>query len=274
MTFRLRFFGVCLALAAPFAALAAEPLPEQLKDVGITEKLGQSVAIHELKFRDEAGQPVTLSKYFASGKPVMLNLVYFSCPHLCTFVLNGTVDSLKKFEWTPGEQFEMVSVSIDPTETAELAAKKKESYLESLGKPAAAKGWHFLTGEESQIKRLASEIGFGYRYEASEKQYAHAAANFVLTPEGKISRILYGIEYAQKDLRLSLVEASNGKIGTIVDRFLLFCYRYDPVTRKYSIYLTKIMQAGCAATILVFGGYLALFWRRQRRDQVKAAAAV
>jgi protein SCO1/2 len=143
--------------------------------------------------------------------------------------------------------------------------RKKESYIKAYGRPEAASGWHFLTGEESQIKKLADQVGFGYRYDEKEKQYAHSAAMYVLTPEGKISRYLYGVEYPNKDLRLALLEASNGKIGTVVDRFLLFCYRYDPNTRSYSIYLTKLMQTACGATMLIFGSYLFVFWRRQRK---------
>ena len=163
------------------------------------------------------------------------------------------------------EKFEIVSVSINPRETPALATRKKESYLKAYGRPQAASGWHFLTGDEAQIQKLAAEVGFGYRYDSQEKQYAHSAALFVLTPEGKISRYLYGIEFPVKDFRLALLEATRGKIGTVVDRILLFCYRYDPYTRSYSVYLAKLMQAGCGATILIFGSYLFVFWRRQRK---------
>jgi protein SCO1/2 len=175
------------------------------------------------------------------------------------------VKSLKTFEWTPGQKFEIVTLSINPNEKSELAAKKKVAYLESYGRKEATSGWHFLTGDEVQIRKLAEQVGFGYRYEPKDNQYAHSAAIFALTPDGKISRYLYGIEFKNTDLRLTLLEASNGKIGTIVDRILLFCYRYDPQTRKYSIYLTKVMQTGCGLTLLVFGGYLSLFWRRERK---------
>ena len=271
--------ALCLPLSS-FAETKAElresgnlptsEVPAALKDIGITEKLGSQVSIQDLTFKDEDGKDVKLADFFSKKRPVLLNLVYFECPNLCSFVLNGLVDSLKPFPWTPGKEFEIVTVSIDPHEKPSLASKKKANYLRSYGRPEATTGWHFLTGDEKLIKRLASEVGFGYRYNEEERQYAHSAAQFVLTPEGKISRYLYGIEYSEKDLRLALLEASNGQIGTIVDRFMLFCYRYDPQSRRYSVYLTKVMQTGCAGTIVVFGGYLAVFWRRQRKLEVVA----
>jgi protein SCO1/2 len=180
-------------------------------------------------------------------------------------MLNGLVKSLKTLDWTPGPNFEIVTISVNPKETFELAGQKKDSYIRAYGRPEAASAWHFLTGEESQSRKIASEVGFGYRYDPDEKQYAHSAVLFVLTPEGKVSRYLYGIEYQNKDLKLALLEASNGKIGNVIERFLLFCYRYDPHLRQYSVYLTRLMQTACGLTILVFGGYLGLFWRRQRK---------
>jgi protein SCO1/2 len=217
-----------------------------------------------LKFRDESNQEVQLSRYFNHGKPVIVVFAYYECPSLCTLVLNGLVDSLKKLEWVPGKQFEVVTVSINPKDKPELAKLKKEAYLGEYGIPEAAAGWHFLTGEEAQIKQFTDAVGFAYKWDAEEKQYAHGAAIYALTPDGRISRYLYGIEFRPRDMKLALLEASNGKIGTVIERLLLFCYRYDPKTRKYSVYLTKVMQTGSAGTILIFGGYLALFWRKQR----------
>jgi protein SCO1/2 len=243
----------------------AQEIPAELKGIGITEHLGSHVSISQLTFKDESGRSVALSEYFKKGRPVLLALVYYECPNLCNFMLNGLVTSLKKLDWTPGEKFEIVAVSINPREGSELAIRKKDSYIKAYGRPQSAQGWHFLTGEEPQIQKLASEVGFGYRYDNREKQYAHSAAIFALTPDGKISRYLYGVEYPTRDLRLGLLEASSGKIGTVVDRFLLFCYRYDPLTRSYSIYLTKLMQVACGATTLIFGSYLFVFWRRQRK---------
>ena len=161
--------------------------------------------------------------------------------------------------------FDVVTVSIDPRETPELARAKKAAYIEALGKSEAAAGWHFLTGEESQIRALAQAVGFGYKWIAEDKQFAHSAAIYVTTPDGRLSRYLYGIEYKPKDLKLALLEASNGKIGTVIDRLLLFCYRYNPQTHKYSVYFAQLMRAGGAGTVVVFGGYMAMFWRRQRR---------
>jgi protein SCO1/2 len=269
-----RTFTHLTAVALVFSAFSsgffatranAAQVPEELKAVGITEHLGSAVSIGELTFRDEKNQPVRLGEYFKAGKPVLLNLVYFECPSLCSFVLNGLVKSLRGLDWTPGTQFEVITLSIDPTEKAELAAAKKESYIASFGRPESAQGWHFLTGEESQIKKLADQVGFGYRYDKDEKQYAHSAAIFTLTPEGKISRYLYGIEYPSRDLKLSLIEASSGKIGTIMERFMLFCYRYDPKTKKYSVYVTRLLQTGAVATVLALSLYLGIFWTRQRR---------
>ena len=254
-----------LALAAHSPLIHATEIPAELKDIGIEEKLGSQVAINELTFKDESGQEVKLSQYFHTKKPVILTMVYYECPNLCNFLLNGLVDSMKPFNWTPGQEFDVISVSINPKEGPALAVAKKEAYLKSYGRPEAAEGWHFLTSSTDQAKRLADQLGFKYRYVEKEKQYAHSAALFVLTPEGKISRYLYGISFSEKDLRLSLLEASSGKIGTIIDRIILFCYRYNPATRKYSIYLTQLMQFAGLGTVLLFGGYMATFWYRQRK---------
>jgi protein SCO1/2 len=265
---RVSFFALAICFFGSYVGLSsasAVSIPDELKDVGITEHLGDSVSLADYTFKNEAGQNVKLANYFHAGRPVLLTLVYYECPNLCNFLLNGLVKSLKTLDWTPGQKFEIVTLSINPKETPVLAEKKKAAYLESYGRKEASAGWHFLTGDEAQIRKLANQVGFGYKYDTQDQQYAHSAAIFVLTPEGKISRYLYGIEFKNTDLRLSLLEASNGKIGTVIDRILLFCYRYDPQTRKYSIYLTKVMQAGCGLTLLVFGSYLALFWRRQRK---------
>lgn len=241
----------------------APGIPTQLQGVGITEHLGADVGLGTITLRDETGKPRRLGEFFHSGRPVLLALVYFECPNLCTFVLNGMVDGLKDLAWNPGREFEVVAVSIDPKEDAELAADKKLAYLQAYGRENTQAGWHFLTGDEAQVRKLADEVGFGYRYDPAEKQYAHSAALFVLTPTGKISRYLYGIQYRHQDLKMALLEASSGKIGTVVDRFLLFCFRYDPQSRRYSFYLTRLMQAGAGGTVIGFGGYLGYFWLRQ-----------
>lgn len=244
----------------------ADPYAD-FKAISITEKTGNSLTLEDLFFQNEQGQRVSLASYFQKGSPVILSLVYYECPNLCTFVLNGLVESLKSLNEFPGQKFEIISVSIKPNETPQLASRKKEAYLKDYGREGAESGWHFLVGEESQIKKLAHQVGFGYRYNSQEKQYDHSAAIFILTPLGKISRYFYGIQYPPKDLRLALLEASSEKTRTVIDRILLYCYRYDPVTKKYSIYLTRLMQIGSAGMVLIFGGYMILFWSRQRKGR-------
>ncbi len=246
------------------ATMGASVLPQKLEGIKIEEKLGQSVSIQDLKFTNEAGTLVPLSTYFQTGKPVILSFAYYECPSLCGIVLNALTDGMKGMDWTAGNQFQVVNVSINPRETSALAAQKKAAFIDALGKPEAANGWHFLVGEESQIQALTSQVGFGYRYDEASKEYLHGAGVFVLTPDGKISRILYGIQYRPNDMKLSLVEASSGKVGTILDRIILFCYSYDPVLRKYSVVFTRVMQVASLATTLMVGIYMLLFWRKQR----------
>lgn len=241
---------------------------ELREGVGIDEKLGDKIDLN-LKFKNEQGEDVTLAKYFESGKPVLLALVYFNCPSLCNFQLNGIVETLKKLEWSTGNQFEFVIASIEPTETPELAKKKKESYMTVYDRPEAAKGWHFLTASQDSITALADQVGFRYKWVESRNEYAHTAATYVLTPEGKISRYLYGIGFTPKTLRLSLVEASNNKIGNAVDRFLLYCFRYDPEKRGYAFYAFNIMRAGAAVSVVALLAFLVPFWIRQRKQRLK-----
>ncbi len=225
--------------------------PALLKDVGIDQRLNDSVPL-DLTFRDESGQIVKLAQFFG-GKPVVLSLVYYNCPMLCTQVLNGMERSLKDVPMDIGKQFSVVTVSIDPTERPALASAKRAMYTGLYGRPGATQGWHFLTGDEPEIKQLANAVGFRYAYDPASKQFAHASAIMILTPEGKISRYLYGIQYATRDLRLGLVEASEGKIGTPVDQILLFCYHYDAATGKYSLLISRVLKAAGAFTILVIG---------------------
>lgn len=243
-------------------------LPDKLKDVTITEKLGQNVPIEQLKFRNEQGQEVALSSFVKPHQPLVLSLAYYKCPHLCTLVLNGLTDTLKQMEWTPGPEgkFQVVTVSIEPKETPELAAEKKLAYLEQYGRKEAGSGWHFLTGTEENISKLADSVGFGYRWDPAEGQYAHGAALFVLTPEGKISRYLYGVQFSPADMRMALTEASNGKIGTLMDRFLMFCFKYNPHSRKYTLVVTRIVQVASLTTALILGLFITMHWRRSRKD--------
>jgi protein SCO1 len=289
---------VAYALAGPtpaycddFHAEMPDEIPSALKGVGIDDHLGSAVSIHSLKFRDESGKAVALEDYFHAGRPVLLTLVYYECPNLCNFVLNGLVNTLREMDWKPGKQFEIVAVSIDPREGPDLAARKKAAYLASYRHPETASGWHFLTAlpeqnlaaphrsgppsaeppTNSSISGLAHEVGFGYRWAGAE--YAHGAAVYVLTPEGRISRYLNGIEFPQTGLRLSLLEASSGKIGSIVDRVLLFCYHYDPQSRKYSLVIMRVMQVGCVGTVILGLLYLLVFWDGERRRVIHSMSA-
>jgi protein SCO1/2 len=223
--------------------------PELLKEVGIDQKLNSQVPLN-LKFKDENGNDIELAQLLGHGKPVVLSLVYFQCPMLCTQVLNGLLNSLKLQTMDVGKQFEVLTVSIDPSDKPRMAEVKRELYTGIYGRPGAAEGWHFLTGEETQIKQLADAVGFRYAYDKDSKQFAHASAIMVLTPGGKVSRYLYGIDYPSRDLRLALVEASEGKIGTPVDQILLFCYHYDPHAGKYGLAISRVIKAGAAFTML------------------------
>jgi len=262
--------GVVLALVAvacPFAAKAqlTDPMqnlgtrPELLKEVGIDQKLDNAVPL-DLVFRDEHGRPVQLGQFFA-GRPVVLSLVYYSCPMLCTQVLNGMSRSLKALPLAIGKDFNVVTVSIDPTERPTLAEAKHSLYTGIYGRPGAADNWHFLTGDEPQIKRLADAVGFRYAYDPDSKQFAHASGIILLTPEGKVSRYFYGIQYPERDLRLGLVEASQGKIGSPVDQLLLFCYHYDPHSGKYGLLISRVIQLSGLVTLLVLGIFLILWFR-------------
>lgn len=243
-----------------------EPASKAFKEVGIDQKLNEQVPL-DLRFHDENGKEVTLSEYVKS-KPVILSLVYYRCPMLCTQVLNGMVETLKTLELEAGKEFDIVTVSIDPTETPELALEKKQHYVEEYGKPGADGGWHFLTGQQESITKLADAIGFRYVYDEDAKQFAHASGIMVLTPEGKLARYLYGIEYAAKDLRFSLMEAGQNKIGSPVDKLLLLCYHYDPMTGKYGVMVGNLLRGGAILTVLLLGGYMAINFRRDRAKAV------
>lgn len=258
--------GLCLLLMNAIGnANIIDKRPEQLQGIGVTEHLGSLIKIQELKFRDESGQLHSLSYFFQSSRPVILSLVYFECPRLCTLVLNGMLESLKKFEWTMGDQFEVVTVSIDPRDTPKLAREKKAQYLKAYQRPAAEKGWHFLTGEESQIQALADQIGFRYRYDAADKQYAHSANLFILTPEGKISRYFYGITFFPKDLRFALIDASHGKTGNAIDKILLFCFHFDPEKNSYAFRMWRVVQIILTFQVVALVFFLGFLWKKERR---------
>ncbi|RME25693.1 MAG: SCO family protein, partial [Candidatus Zixiibacteriota bacterium] len=210
-----------LTVSAAFAQRVQETQQGDLAKIDIVEHLGDTIPM-DLSFTSDEGQPVTLNDYFNKGKPVIVVLGYYQCPMLCNLVFNGLSEGVKGLGWTPGDRFEMVMVSINPRETAQLAAAKKANYVKQLGNPDAAKGWHFLVGDSVMSARLADAIGFKYFYDAENKQYAHPAAAYVLTEKGVISRYLYGIQFSPRDLKLSLLEASDGKIGSTADRLILY----------------------------------------------------
>jgi len=255
-----------IAAALPSFAQRAEPLPKELEGVGITEHPGARLPL-DLEFTAEDGKPVVLSRYFSGGKPVILTLNYYRCPMLCGLLLNGVVEGLKELSWTPGREFEIVTVSIDPQETSQLAMLKKESYITELGRPGAASGWHFLTGRGASIRKLADAVGFGYRYDAERQQYAHPAGIFLVTPDGRMARYLYGVVFEPRTLKLALTEAGEGKVGNAGDQILLYCYHYDANAGRYVIAATNIMRLGGAATVLVVGVWLFSAWRRGARTK-------
>jgi protein SCO1 len=238
-------------------------LPKGLEGVGIDQKLDQELPLN-VQFRDEAGRTVPLGSFF-HGKPVLLAPVYYRCPMLCTQILNGMVSALKAVSFDPGRDFEVVAFSFDPKDTPETAAAKRENYLKRYGRPNTANGFHFLTGDEANIQALTEAIGFHYRYDPHTDQFAHASGLMLATPEGRLSRYFYGVEYSPRDLRLGLVEASAHKIGTPVDAVLLFCFHYDPATGKYGAVAMKSLRAAGAAFVLVCGSFLFVAWRRDSR---------
>jgi len=238
-------------------------LPSALRDVRIEQKLDQQLPL-DLVFRDENGQPVKLGQYFGQ-KPVVVALVYYDCPMLCTQVLNGMVTSFRVLPFQPGKEFDVVTVSFDPRETSALAAAKKKLYVDYLPekmRPTASNGWHFLTGDQASITRLTDAVGFRYRYDEATKQFAHASAIMVTTAQGRLSHYFYGIEYAPRDLRLALIESSANKIGSPVDQLLLYCYHYDPATGKYGAAVMKIMRVAGVITVLSIIAMLMALKRR------------
>ncbi|MBI1927913.1 SCO family protein [Candidatus Poribacteria bacterium] len=231
--------------------LNASAQPDILREVGIDQRLNEQVPL-DLVFRDETGKLVRLGDYFGE-KPVILSLVYYECPMLCTLVLNGLLKSLRALSFDVGKEFNVVTVSFNPGETPTLAAAKKAEYIQHYSRPGTAEGWHFLTGQEASIQQLAQAVGFRYVYDAQKNQFAHASGIMVLTPQGRLSHYFYGIEYSPRDIRLSLVEASANKIGSPVDQLLLYCYHYDPTTGKYGVIIMNIIRLAGLGTVLALG---------------------
>ena len=236
--------------------------PPYLTNVGIEQRLDSQVP-PDLAFTDDTGRAVKLGDYFGK-KPLILNLVYYNCPMLCGEALAGLSASMKMVKFEVGNEFEVVTVSFNPREAPPLAAAKKAEYVKRYGRPNAAAGWHFLTGPADSINALTKAVGFQYQYDAAKNQYAHATAIMVLTPQGRISRYFYGVEFPPKDLRMGLVEASQGKIGNAVDQVLLYCYHYDPATGKYGAIVSNMLKVGGALTILFVGALILILLRLER----------
>ncbi len=260
-----------LGAASAAAQMAPDRVPEELEGIDLVDRSGEAVPL-DIALLNESGETVRLGAFFDQERPVLVQLVYYNCPMLCTQVLNGYLAAAKELDWIPGRDYTVVTVSFDPRDTAALAAAKKATHVEALGRPEAAGGWHFLVGDSTETRRLADALGFHYRYDPANRQYAHAAGMFVLTADGTISRTLYGIAFEPRDLRLSLTEASQGRLGTPVDRFILYCYEYDPETHRYAIAAMNVMKAGGLATLVALGAFLALLWAKDRRGRRPAAA--
>ncbi len=255
---------------------SAQVSPADLSNVGIDQRLDQPLPL-DLQFKDESGKTVKLRDYFRSGRPVLLNLVYYTCPMLCGEELAGEASALGALRFTPGNEYEVVSVSFNPDETPKDAAEKKQVYIarmnEHLEHKTNGDGWHFLTGQQAEIKQLADAVGFHYRRDPRTGQFIHAAAIMIVTPTGKIAQYYYGVEFSPKDIRLGLIEASQDKIGTIVDQMLLYCYHYDPTTGRYGAVIANIMRVAGAATMLILGGFLIVMYRRESHNGEKAGRA-
>jgi protein SCO1/2 len=276
LTFCLLPFTFCLSVAAqpgvprvesplygqrPSIGEPSTGLPPALQKVSLDQRLNEQLPL-DLVFRDEMGREVKLAEYFRAGRPVILSLVFYECPMLCNQVLNGLVSSIKTLSFTAGREFEVLTVSFDAREGPELARAKKESYMVRYQRPGAEGGWHFLTGEQASIDALTKAVGFKYAYDAATNQFAHASGIIVLTPQGKIARYFYGIDYAPRDLRFGLIEASENRIGSPVDQLLLYCYHYDPATGKYGAVVMNIMRLAGIATLIGIASLILLLRRR------------
>lgn len=244
------------------------PVPKAIEEVQIEERLGAQLPL-DATFADSTGKPVRLGDFFAPSKPVVLSLVYYDCPMLCGLITSGMAQAMKKNGLELGKDFRAVTVSFDPREKPRLAAERQRGYLQSIGHPDGKGDWVFLTGQEAPIHALADAIGFHYAWDPKTKQWGHMAAIYVVTASGRISRYLYGIEFPPRDLRLALVEAGEGRVGTSFDRILLTCYRYDPASRTYEPYALGFVRAGGAAVLLALGGLLAVLWRRELKGRRK-----
>ena len=267
-----RILGV-LALALVSSAMPARALEPLPPGVDVIEKLGERVPT-DLHFTDENGKRVQLGDYLHDGKPILLTMVYYRCPMLCSLVLNGVVGALRQQTWQPGKEFHVLTVSFDPEDKPDTARKKQAGYMSALGLPAdRAAGWPFLTGEKDQIEKLADAVGFRYRWDAVNKTWDHTAALIALSPDGKITRYLYGVQYPPRDVKLALFEAADGHVGTTMERALLRCYAYDASTKSYRVFATRFMRGGALLVLGALVTFLTIMWRRDLR-KTRAEARV
>ncbi len=250
--------------SAPYGTPAgSSPTADMLRGVGIEQHLGARLPL-DAEFRDETGREVKLGDYFGD-QPVVVALVYYRCPMLCTQVLNGFLNSSQAMPLEIGRDYQVVTVSFDPRETPQLASEKKARYVRAYRRAGAAGGWHFLTGDRQSIDRLTETVGFRYRFDAKSDQFAHASGIALATPDGRLARYFYGIEFSPDDLRLGLVESSAGRIGSLVDQVLLLCFHYDPLTGKYGLVVADVLRLTGLLTVILLGGFLVAMYRRERR---------
>ena len=259
--------GVLLGVTLAGAAHAQQSgqMRREFEGVRIDEKMGDTIPL-DLTFRNEQGEAVSLGQYFDGDRPVMLTLNYYDCPMLCPMMLDQYTRTLKGIDWTPGAEFEAVTVSFDPDETPAMARRQKQSYVEALNKPGAAKGWHFLTGDPAAIDALTDAVGYHYKKVEGKDEYAHPTAVIFLSGSGKVTRYIYGMEVPPPDTRQALVEASNGTVGNVMDQIKLYCYQFDPNANSYTADAFAIMRIGGVFMTLLMGGLLFYFWRREQSD--------
>lgn len=257
--------AMAVLLAGWIAGQTANQAPAQLRNVGIDQKLNKHLPL-DVQMKDEAGNTVAIRQYFGT-KPVILSFVYYSCPRLCSMQLTGLLKSLRALSFNAGKEFEVLNISFDPREKPPLAAQKKATYVAGYGRSGGEAGWHFLTGEPAAIQRLTNTAGYRFEYDPHTDQYSHASAIMVVTPDGRLSRYFYGIEYSTRDLRLALVEASAGKIGSVVDQALLYCFDYDPQTGKYSMGIMRAIRLGAVLIVFFILWLVVRSLRRERRQR-------
>jgi len=241
---------------------------EELDGVGIERQLGTTVP-GDISFRNADGEAVTLGQYFDGETPIILNLVYHNCPMLCGLMLDGFTSSLQSLDWTPGQQYRVLTVSFNHREGPEIARAKKDTYVKRLDRAGAAKGWHFLTGSEKAIQRLTDAVGFNFRWVPEKKEYAHPTTQVFLSGEGVVTRYIYGIELPKGDVRKALVEASNGTVGNAIDRAAMYCFQFDPEKNTYTADAFNIMKIGSVLTVVIMGGVLFVMWRREHEELQK-----